>query len=205
MHPAAKARRLKVETLLAVVIVVTARTAEPPHWHLRCPHCGEFALVKTGNLARGPPTCAAPGSAHEDREERRASSRRRLGASFRRETRRRELGARAPQRTRADAETRSGLAPARGRPLPRAPAPWACRENTPIEVEFAMKRALLFGRGHDLSNLTLRNFIDRSAACLDRLRHDGDLGEQRVCVDGHHDGRVDRSGSAARGGSDGEQ
>jgi len=58
MHPAAKARRLKVETLLAVVIVVKAPAAEPPPWHLRCPHCGVFALVKTGNLARGPPTCA---------------------------------------------------------------------------------------------------------------------------------------------------
>jgi hypothetical protein len=58
MHPAAKARRLKVETLLAVVIMVKAPAAEPPPWHLRCPHCGVFALVKTGNLARGPPTCA---------------------------------------------------------------------------------------------------------------------------------------------------
>ena len=57
MHPAAKARRLKVETLLAVVIVVTARAAEPPPWHLRCRHCGEFALVRTGHLARGPPRC----------------------------------------------------------------------------------------------------------------------------------------------------
>ena len=58
MHPSAKARRLKVETLLAVVIVVNEKAAEPPPWHLCCRHCGEFALVKTGNLACGPPTCA---------------------------------------------------------------------------------------------------------------------------------------------------
>jgi hypothetical protein len=58
MHPAAKARRLKVETLLAGVIVVEAQAAQPPPWHLRCPDCGKFALVKTGKLARGPPTCA---------------------------------------------------------------------------------------------------------------------------------------------------
>jgi len=63
MHPAAKARRLKVETLLAVVIVVKAPEAQPPPWHLCCRHCGEFALVKTGNLARGPPTCALRQSA----------------------------------------------------------------------------------------------------------------------------------------------
>lgn len=58
MHPAAKARQLKIETLLAGVIFVEAPAAQPPLWHLRCPHGGEFALVKTGNLARGPPTCA---------------------------------------------------------------------------------------------------------------------------------------------------
>ena len=62
MHPSAKARRLKVETLLAVVIVVRAKAAEPPPWHLCCRHCGEFALVKTGNLPRGPP-CALRQSA----------------------------------------------------------------------------------------------------------------------------------------------
>ena len=56
--PAAKARRLKVETLLAVVIVVKEKTAELPPWHLRCLHCGEFALVRTGALARAPPACA---------------------------------------------------------------------------------------------------------------------------------------------------
>ena len=55
LHPAATARRLKVETLLAVVIVVQEKPPEPPPWHLRCPHCGAFALVKTGHLARAPP------------------------------------------------------------------------------------------------------------------------------------------------------
>ena len=58
LHPATKARRLKIETLLAFVIVVKAKAAEPPPWHLRCPHCGEFALVQTGSLARAPPACA---------------------------------------------------------------------------------------------------------------------------------------------------
>ena len=37
MHPSAKARRMKVETLLAVPIVVVAAVAtEAPAWHLRC-------------------------------------------------------------------------------------------------------------------------------------------------------------------------
>ena len=58
LHPSAKARRLKVATLLAVAIVVKEKAAEPPAWHLRCPHCGAFALVKTGHLARAPPACA---------------------------------------------------------------------------------------------------------------------------------------------------
>jgi hypothetical protein len=57
MHPAAKRRRLIVETLLAVVIVVrpTLDVAEP--WHLRCPHCGAFALVCIRQLPRTPPAC----------------------------------------------------------------------------------------------------------------------------------------------------
>ena len=63
LHPSAKARRLKVETLLAVVIVVKETAAEPPPWQLRCPHCGEFALVRTGNLPRGPPRCTPRQSA----------------------------------------------------------------------------------------------------------------------------------------------
>jgi hypothetical protein len=61
MHPAAKARRLLVATLLAVPIVITAPSPEPPQWHLRCPHCAAFALVVVGNLprqARAPPVCS---------------------------------------------------------------------------------------------------------------------------------------------------
>ena len=60
-HPAAKARRLLVETLLAKPIVI-ALPPELPQWHLRCPHCGAFALVRVGTLrrqARAPPLCAA--------------------------------------------------------------------------------------------------------------------------------------------------
>jgi len=60
MHPAAKTRRMKVQTLLAVPIVVRA-TIVAPQWHLQCPHCSHFTLVVVGHLprqARGPPTCA---------------------------------------------------------------------------------------------------------------------------------------------------
>jgi len=61
MHPAAKARRLLVETLLAVPIVITAPLVQP-QWHLRCPHCERFTLTRVGSLprqARAPPLCAA--------------------------------------------------------------------------------------------------------------------------------------------------
>jgi hypothetical protein len=61
MHPAAKARRMMVETLLAKPIVIAPPPALP-QWHLRCPHCGEFALVCAGTLprqARAPPLCSA--------------------------------------------------------------------------------------------------------------------------------------------------
>lgn len=51
MHPAAKKRRLIVETLLAVVIVVRP-AANAPAWHRHCPHCGAFALVCVGRIAR---------------------------------------------------------------------------------------------------------------------------------------------------------
>jgi hypothetical protein len=56
LHPAAKQRRLIVETLLAVVLVVRAKVSPPP-WHLRCPHCERFTLVVVGRLlpARAPP------------------------------------------------------------------------------------------------------------------------------------------------------
>ena len=62
LHPARQARRLLVETLLAVPIIVTAPPPEPPQWHLRCPHCAAFALVRVGTLprqARAPPRCLA--------------------------------------------------------------------------------------------------------------------------------------------------
>jgi hypothetical protein len=56
MHPAAKRRRLIVETLLAAVIVVRPALPQPP-WHLRCPHCERFTLVAIARLmpARAPP------------------------------------------------------------------------------------------------------------------------------------------------------
>ena len=57
LHPAAWRRRLKVETLLAKVIVVRAKPAERPDWSRCCPHCGKFALVFVGLLPRGPPLC----------------------------------------------------------------------------------------------------------------------------------------------------
>ena len=56
MHPAARARRSVVETLLAAVIVVRPPTAAPPPWHLQCKHCGAFALVQVDTIKRGPPT-----------------------------------------------------------------------------------------------------------------------------------------------------
>lgn len=56
MHPAAKRRRLIVETLLAVPIVVRP-AVDQPSWHLRCPHCGAFALVCVGKIPRTPPAC----------------------------------------------------------------------------------------------------------------------------------------------------
>ena len=61
LHPAAKARRLLVETLLAKPIVI-ALLPQLPQWHLRCPQCGAFALVRVGTLprqTRAPPLCAA--------------------------------------------------------------------------------------------------------------------------------------------------
>lgn len=61
MHPAAKSRRMLVETLLDVPIVI-APAPEQFQWHLRCPHCAAFALVRIGSMprqARAPPLCAA--------------------------------------------------------------------------------------------------------------------------------------------------
>lgn len=59
LHPSAKKRRLKVETFLAVPIVVRAKGDPPPLWHLRCPHCQTFTLVWIGRFARAPPTCSS--------------------------------------------------------------------------------------------------------------------------------------------------
>jgi putative transposase/transposase-like zinc-binding protein len=57
MHPAAKARRMLVETLLAVIIVVRPKPHTSPAWHLRCPQCHAFTLVRVGCLPRAPPAC----------------------------------------------------------------------------------------------------------------------------------------------------
>lgn len=61
MHPSAKRRRMLVETLLQKPIVVAAAPpAESTRWHLRCPHCERFTLVRVGSLprqARAPPQC----------------------------------------------------------------------------------------------------------------------------------------------------
>jgi hypothetical protein len=62
MHPSAKARRMKVETLLQKPIVLAAAPSERPQWHLRCPHCARFTLVRVGVLPRQarapPPRCS---------------------------------------------------------------------------------------------------------------------------------------------------
>jgi predicted RNA-binding Zn-ribbon protein involved in translation (DUF1610 family) len=55
LHPAAWRRRLKVETLLAKVIVVRAQTVARATSPRCCPHCGSLALVFAGLLARAPP------------------------------------------------------------------------------------------------------------------------------------------------------
>lgn len=60
MHPSAKARRMRVETLLQKPIVLAPAPPESPRWHLRCPHCERFTLVRVGSLprqARAPPRC----------------------------------------------------------------------------------------------------------------------------------------------------
>ena len=56
MHLGAWARRRIVETLLAAGIVVRPKADEPPPWHLRCQHCGAFALVQIDTIKRGAPT-----------------------------------------------------------------------------------------------------------------------------------------------------
>ena len=52
MHPGARARRAVVETLLSAVIVVRTPVVKAPPWHLRCTHCGAFALVSVGRIKR---------------------------------------------------------------------------------------------------------------------------------------------------------
>lgn len=61
MHPSATRRRMLVENLLQKPLVVAAPPPAPPKWHLRCPHCEGFTLVRTGTLprqARAPPACS---------------------------------------------------------------------------------------------------------------------------------------------------
>ena len=53
MHPAARRRRMIVETLLEKLILVK-RKIDAPRWHLRCPHCEAFALVAVGLIPRAP-------------------------------------------------------------------------------------------------------------------------------------------------------
>lgn len=58
LHPAAKRRLMLVENLLKKPIIVAAPPPEAVQWHLRCPHCLRFSLVRVGALprqARAPP------------------------------------------------------------------------------------------------------------------------------------------------------
>jgi hypothetical protein len=63
MHPAARKRRMLVDALLAVPIVIVPPPPQP-QWHLRCPHCEQFTLVRVGRIeprvpgARAPPLAA---------------------------------------------------------------------------------------------------------------------------------------------------
>lgn len=51
LHPSAKRRLRIVETLLQKPILVTASPV-PVQWHLQCPHCHAFSLVRVGSLLR---------------------------------------------------------------------------------------------------------------------------------------------------------
>lgn len=53
MHPAAKRRRLTVETLLAKLIVARPPPPPAPKWHLQCRHCEAFTLVVIGTIKPG--------------------------------------------------------------------------------------------------------------------------------------------------------
>ncbi len=70
MHPAAKRRRILIETYLAKVIVVHPPAPPPPKWHLQCRHCERFTLIVVGTIkpsgtvrlchrATGPPVTTA--------------------------------------------------------------------------------------------------------------------------------------------------
>jgi len=52
LHPNAKRRLLKVQTLLAVPLRLTPQALPEPPAHLRCPHCGKFTLQLVGRLPR---------------------------------------------------------------------------------------------------------------------------------------------------------
>jgi hypothetical protein len=52
LHPNAKRRFLKVQTLLAVPLRLTPQALPEPPAHLRCPHCGKFTLQLVGRLPR---------------------------------------------------------------------------------------------------------------------------------------------------------
>ncbi len=54
LHPRAKTRFLRVQTLLAVPLVLRAAGPPPPPLHLRCPRCARFTLVRVGRLPRPP-------------------------------------------------------------------------------------------------------------------------------------------------------
>ncbi len=52
LHPNARRRFLKVQTLLAVPLRLTPHPLPEPPAHLRCPHCGKFTLQLVGRLPR---------------------------------------------------------------------------------------------------------------------------------------------------------
>jgi len=104
LYPSAKARRLKVATLLAVVIVVRAKAAGRQRARLSCRHSGEFALVKTGHLARGAANVRAKAERMKTEKKEAQGAERGLGrVSARRSTGGSPAGAR--QHARADRKT----------------------------------------------------------------------------------------------------
>jgi len=52
MHPAAKLRRMKIETLLRKEIVA-GKEPEPVDWSKQCPHCQKFTLEFYCEIPRG--------------------------------------------------------------------------------------------------------------------------------------------------------